>query len=195
MEHTKDALILAVDDTPGDLDLLTRILEREGYRLAPAKDGAQTLEAAAKERPDLILLDVTMPGMDGLELCRRLKAAPTTHDIPIIFVTGQSGSEEILAGFEAGAVDYVTKPYRIPELLARVHVHVELRRVQNEVRTLRGILPTCSYCKQIRDEQGTWHAIEFFISQHSEAQFSHGICPGCLAVHFPDARLGAADPG
>ena len=188
MEQAKGSLILAVDDTPSDLELFATILEREGYSLALAKDGLQALDIAAKEKPDLILLDILMPGMGGLETCRRLKADPATRDIPVIFVTANAGSDEVLAGFEAGAVDYVTKPFRIPELLARVHVQAELRHVQREIRTLHGILPTCAHCKKIRDEKGTWHSIEAYISQHSEAHFSHGICPDCIPIYFPDAH-------
>jgi sigma-B regulation protein RsbU (phosphoserine phosphatase) len=193
MDQAKGSLILAVDDTPSDLALLAQILEREGYSLALAKDGSQALDIAAKEKPDLILLDIFMPGMDGIEICRRLKADPATQEIPVIFVTSQSGSDEVLAGFEAGAVDYVTKPFRIPELLARVHVQAELRRVQREIRTLRGILPTCAHCKKIRDEKGIWHSIESYISQHSEAHFSHGICPDCISIYFPDAHADTKD--
>jgi len=191
MEQGKGSLILAVDDTPSDLELLAKILEREGYSLALAKDGSQALDIAAKEKPDLILLDIFMPGMDGIEICRRLKADPAVQDIPVIFVTSQSGSDEVLAGFEVGAVDYVTKPFRIPELLARVHVQAELRRIQREIHTLHGILPTCAHCKKIRDEKGIWHSIESYISQHSEAHFSHGICPDCIAIYFPDAHADA----
>jgi len=185
MEDAKRPLILAVDDSAKDLDLLAKILEREGYEVALAMEGAQALAFAIRERPDLILLDVMMPGMDGFALCRGLKADPASQGIPVIFLTGKSESDEILSGFEAGAVDYVTKPFRIPELLARVHVHVELRCAQMEISTLRGILPTCAHCKKIRDDEGTWHAIEAYISQRSEAQFSHGLCPDCIPLFFP----------
>ena len=133
--------ILAVDDTPRDLDLLAQILEQQGYQLTLARDGAEALEMATRERPDLVLLDILMPGIDGIEVCRQLKAEPTTLDIPVIFLTSQSKPEDILIGFEAGAVDYVTKPFQIPELLARVHVHVKLRQAQQEIRTLRGFRP------------------------------------------------------
>jgi len=186
MELAQRSLVLVVDDTQRDRDLLSAVLEREGYEVLPAVDGAQALDLAARMKPALILLDILLPGMDGLEICRRLKADPATAGVPVIFLTGQSGSGQILAGFEAGAVDYVTKPFRMLELLARVHVHVELRRIQNEVRVLRGILPTCSGCKKIRDEQGAWHAIESYITQRSEAQFSHGLCPDCIPIYFPD---------
>lgn len=185
MEQTKGFLILAADDTPGDLELLAAVLGREGYTLALAEEGVQALALATHEPPDLILLDILMPGMDGLEICRRLKTDPVTQDIPVIFVTANTDLDVILSGFQVGAADYVTKPFRIPELLARVHVHAELRRVHREVQRLHGILPTCAHCKKIRDEQGTWHSIESYISKRSEAHFSHGICPDCIAIHYP----------
>lgn len=186
MEQVRRSRILAVDDKPRSLELLSKILGREGYNLAFAAEGSDALELAAKEKPDLILMDILMPGMNGIEVCRRLKADPATQGIPLIFLTSQTGSDEILAGFEAGAVDYVTKPFRIPELLARVHVHVELRRARQEIRTLRGILPTCSHCKKIRDEQGRWHPIESYIAERTEAEFSHGFCPECIPIYFPE---------
>ena len=107
----------------------------------------------------------------------------------MIFLTGKGSPEEILLGFQAGAVDYVPKPFHIQELLARVRVHVELRRLQGELRSLHGILPTCAGCKKIRDAQGTWHAIEAYISEHSAALFSHGLCPECLPIYFPEAAV------
>jgi DNA-binding response OmpR family regulator len=188
MEQVRRPRILAVDDTRQNLELLTKILERCGYDVALALDGSEALELAAKENPDLILMDILMPGMNGIEVCRRLKADPATHGIPVIFLTSKTESVEILEGFEAGAVDYVTKPFRVSELLARVHVHVELRRAQHEIRTLRGILPTCSHCKKIRDEQDRWHSIESYIAERSEAEFSHGFCPDCIPIYFPDFR-------
>jgi DNA-binding response OmpR family regulator len=186
MAHTEPTLILVVDDSARDRELLARILEREGHTPILAPDGHQALALALQHKPDLVLLDVFMPGMDGLEVCRKLKADPATEGVPVIFLTGRSQSLDILTGFQAGAVDYVTKPFQIPELLARVQVHLELRRAHREIRSLRGILPTCAHCKRIRDGSGTWHDIETYISRHSEAMFSHGICPECIPVFFPD---------
>lgn len=193
MEQSTGARILAVDDTTSDLDLLARILGREGYTLVLARNGSEALAKASQEVPDLILLDAVMPAMDGIEVCTRLKADPATQGIPVIFVTAKSEADEILAGFDAGAVDYVTKPFRIPELLARVQVHLELRRAQREIHTLRGILPTCANCKKIRDEKGTWQPIESYISQRSEASFSHGLCPDCIPIYFPKVNPNAPD--
>ncbi|GLH73415.1 hypothetical protein GETHLI_19170 [Geothrix limicola] len=192
MERSESFLILAVDDTPSDLDLIATILGREGYTLALAEGGLRALELAAQGKPDLVLLDLLMPGVDGLETCRRLKGDPATAAIPVIFVTADSELDVILACFEAGASDYIIKPFRVPELLARIRVHAELRHVQHEIRKLHGLLPICAHCKKIRADQGTWHAIETYISQHSEAQFSHGICPDCVGIYFPDAELQAS---
>lgn len=185
MEIAHRPLILAADDSRRDRDILAHILEREGYQFLLAAEGTEALALAAQHIPDLILLDVLMPDLNGLEVCQTLKADPTTQNIPVIFLTGQVDSNDILFGFEAGAVDYVTKPFRVAELLARMNVHLELRRVQKEIRTLQGLLPTCASCKKIRDEAGTWHPIESYISQRSEAKFSHGLCPECIPNFFP----------
>lgn len=194
MDQAKRPIILAVDDTSEHLELLAKVLEGNGYEPCLAADGPQALEQAVSAKPDLILLDVLLPGMDGMEVCRRLKADPATLEVPVIFLTCKSDSSDIMAGFEVGAVDYVAKPFRIPELLARVRVHVELRRATQEIRTLRGILPTCAYCKRIRDEQGAWHTLESFVTGRTEARFSHGICQDCIPLYFPDFGEGAAKP-
>jgi DNA-binding response OmpR family regulator len=194
LEEAKRPIILAVDDTPAQLQLLAKVLEGDGYQPILATGGLQALALVAKESPDLILLDVLMPGMDGMEVCRRLQADPATWDIPVIFLTAKSDANDLLAGFQAGAVDYVAKPFRIPELLARVRVHVDLRRARLEIRTLRGILPTCAHCKRIRDHQGTWHTLESYLTEHTEARFSHGMCPACIPVYFPGFEEGVARP-
>lgn len=185
MGNITSPLILAADDSEGDRDILSRILEREGYQVAMATAGSEALEMAVHQQPDLILLDVVMPDMDGIEVCRRLQSDPATQGIPLIFLTCQANSDDILAGFDVGAVDYVTKPFRVSELVARVAVHIKLRRAQMEIHTLHGLLPTCASCKKIRDEDGAWQAIEVYISQRSAASFSHGLCPDCIPVYFP----------
>jgi DNA-binding response OmpR family regulator len=194
LEEAKRPIILAVDDTPEQLQLLEKVLEGDGYQPVLVASGLEALAWVAKEKPDLILLDVLMPELDGMKVCRALQADPATWDIPVIFLTAKSEAEDILAGFQAGAVDYVAKPFRIPELLARVRVHVDLRRARLEIRTLRGILPTCAHCKRIRDHQGTWHTLESYLTEHTEARFSHGICPDCIPVYFQDFGEGMGRP-
>jgi response regulator RpfG family c-di-GMP phosphodiesterase len=125
--------ILAIDDTPASLRLLTDILKAEGYEVRSAISGELALHAAAAQAPELILLDVSMPGMDGFEVCRRLKALEQTHDVPVIFVSAMSEMVEKLKGFELGAVDYVTKPYQREELLARMRTHLELHRLRHHL--------------------------------------------------------------
>jgi putative two-component system response regulator len=128
--------ILAVDDTPASLRLLTDLLKTEGYDVRSAISGELALHAAASELPDLILLDIRMPAMDGYEVCRRLKANPETRDVPVIFVSAAVEMSEKLKGFEIGAVDYVTKPYQREELLARVRTHLELNSLRNHLEEL-----------------------------------------------------------
>ncbi|MDO8207095.1 MAG: EAL domain-containing protein [Gallionella sp.] len=125
--------ILAVDDTPASLRLLTDILKAEGYEVRAAISGELALRAAKVHPPELVLLDIRMPGMDGYEVCRRLKADPVTRDVPVIFLSAASETLDKVQGFEAGAVDYVTKPYQRDELLARVRTHLELNRLRHHL--------------------------------------------------------------
>ena len=120
--------VLIVDDEPVNVDLLEQELADAGYRTLSAASGEQAIEIAARDKPDLILLDVMMPGIDGYEACRRLKAAEATRPIPVIFLTALSDSFEKVRGFGAGAVDYVTKPFDLEELLARIRTHLGLRK-------------------------------------------------------------------
>ena len=128
--------ILAVDDTPNSLRLLTDILKEEGYEVRSAISGELALHAAASHPPDLVLLDIRMPEMDGYEVCRRLKADPATLDVPVIFVSAVSETDEKVKGFEMGAVDFVTKPYQRDELMARVRTHLELNRLRHHLEDL-----------------------------------------------------------
>lgn len=135
MEKTikNKAKILVVDDTPASLKLLTDIMKAEGYDVRSAINGELALNAASSNPPDLILLDIRMPEMDGFEVCKRLKSVAATQDVPVIFVTAASETDEKVRGFELGAVDYVTKPYQRDELLSRVHAHLELHQLRHHL--------------------------------------------------------------
>ena len=134
--------ILVVDDTPANLQALAATLKEKGFQISVATNGKQALEAVGRVRPDLILLDVMMPEMDGFEACRKLKSSKATCDIPIIFLTARAETEDIVKGFELGAVDYVPKPFNAPELLARVNTHLTMEPVHREnERLLLSILP------------------------------------------------------
>ena len=125
--------ILVVDDVVQNLQVLCSILAKEKYRLAVARNGMQALDTAEKVKPELILLDVMMPELDGFEVCKRLHDSPATRDIPVIFLTAKTELESVVKGFEIGAVDYVTKPFNEAELLARVRTHLELKRAREEL--------------------------------------------------------------
>jgi len=128
--------VLVVDDIARNLQVVGTLLRHEGYEVMPATSGADALEGVQAQVPDLILLDMMMPEMDGLEVCRRLKANPAVQNIPIIFLTASNEMEHLIKGFEAGAVDYVTKPFNAPELLARVRTHLELRHARERLREM-----------------------------------------------------------
>ena len=132
----QETTILVVDDTPTNLQVLFELLNQEGYRVASAKDGAAALARVESFIPDLILLDIMMPEMDGLEACCQLKANPATQDIPIIFMTALSDTIDKVQGLALGAVDYITKPIQHEEVLARVQVHLQLHHVTQMLEQL-----------------------------------------------------------
>ena len=134
--------ILIVEDTPANIQTLTATLKQKGYQISVATNGKQALDVLTRVRPDLILLDVMMPEMDGFETCRRLKESEQWHQIPVIFLTAKTDTADIVKGFELGAVDYVAKPFNAHELLARVNTHLTIDRLHREnERLLLSILP------------------------------------------------------
>ncbi len=177
--EAKPFSILIVDDEPKNIQLLGNILTNEAYEVEFATDGEGALEWVAGKKFDLILLDVMMPGMDGYTVCRKIKSNDERKNIPIIFLTAKSESEDIVEGFNVGGSDYITKPFKTPELLARIKMHVEMK-------TLRGLLPICANCKDVRDDEGTWKRIETYIEEHSNALFSHGLCSKCEEEIYGD---------
>ena len=132
--------ILAVDDTPANLEVLIEFLEGEGFDIAIATGGEKALELAGNSKPDLILLDVMMPGIDGFETCRRLMEQEDLEDVPVIFVTARNDLEAIMQGFKAGGDDYVTKPFNKVELLARIRTRLERVVLARDVAELRAKL-------------------------------------------------------
>jgi CheY-like chemotaxis protein len=185
--------VLIAEDDPVSRRVLETFLRRWGYEVESFHDGASTWERLQDpEAPSLVILDWMMPGMGGVEICRRVRElGRLTY---LILLTSRTGSEDIVEGLEAGADDYVTKPFNREELRARVQGGarvVELQRSLAErvaeleqalarVKQLQGLLPICSYCKKIRDDGNYWRQVEAYITEHSEAVFSHGICPECF---------------
>jgi DNA-binding NtrC family response regulator len=134
--------ILIVDDTPANLDLLTAALEPRGYEVLAASGGEAGLRIAAKALPDLILLDVVMPGRDGFAICRELKAEDATREIPVLFITARQETADVLNGFRVGAVDYILKPFQAEEVVSRVETHLKIRRLTRELQERNAELET-----------------------------------------------------
>lgn len=154
---TKGSKILVVDDKKENLELMTNILEKEGYDVAFAMDGEKAIRVASLYQPDLILLDVMMPGIDGFETCRMMKSLSDLRDIPVIFVTGRVEVSDIVQAFQIGAVDYVTKPIRHEEICARVTTHLQLRKLMtirdNLIGQLRNQNIDLERLAQVKEEQ------------------------------------------
>lgn len=192
----KASRILIVDDDHLNIKLLTIFL-REDYKITAVNNGESALEAVQDNLlPDLILLDIMMPGIDGYEVCKRLKENERTQNIPVIFVTAVKEIEDAARGFKMGAVDYIEKPLNPLLVKARVDLHIKLHQTMQElkdalsqVKQLRGLLPICMYCKKIRDDNGYWNQLEAYLGQHLEAEFSHGICRECAKEHYPGLDL------
>ncbi|MCP4689578.1 MAG: response regulator [Desulfobacterales bacterium] len=180
MGDDEKSLILIIDDDQKNIQVLASALEENGYEYALFLEGDKALKYLRNEKPDLILLDILMPGMDGYEVCREIKRDNTNKNIPIIFLTAKTEMEDLVKGFDLGCVDYIRKPFQIPEMLARVKTYIGYKRALDEINTLRGIIPICVKCKKVRDDEGLWGRVELYIEAHSDASFSQGMCPECM---------------
>lgn len=197
-EHRRS--ILVVDDNSDNLRLLAQLLTEHHYKARLATNGSRALATVIKEAPDLILLDVMMPGIDGFEVCRQLKADERTAGIPVIFISALHETIDKVKAFSLGGVDYISKPFQEEEVIARVKTHLsisilqrrlskknaELEKALAEIKILRGIIPICASCKKIRNDEGYWQQLEIYIQDHSDAEFSHGICDECIPKLYPE---------
>ncbi len=200
--------VLVVDDTRENLRLLIRILAENGYKVRPVTNGRMAIIAAQIVPPDIILLDIMMPDMNGFEVCAQLKTDPRTQDIPVIFISALDEIDDKVRAFDEGGVDYITKPFEAGEVLARINTHLTIRNLQktlqmrnnalkeknrqlqqalDSVKTLSGLLPICANCKKIRDDEGYWEDVEIYIRNHSGAVLSHGLCPDCVVTLYPES--------
>ena len=201
---------LIAEDDPETARLLRALLVKWGYEVITTRDGAEVWEVLqSEEAPRLAILDVMMPYLSGIEVCQKVRQMPGRASLYIILLTAMASREDIVAGLAAGADDYITKPFDIQELRARVQVGLRIVELQEslstrikeleealaQVKQLRGLLPICSYCKKIRDDQNYWQKVESYLSQHSEARVSHSVCPECYEqivkpelekLHHPD---------
>lgn len=187
--------ILIAEDDVVTARLLMRLIDSWGYGVTAVNDGAAALAILqADDAPQLALLDWMIPGLNGPEVCRMARERQSSTPTYVILLTSRDARADVVAGLEAGADDYIVKPFdpeelrarlkagvRIIDLQQRLAIHVgELELALANVRRLSGLLPICSYCKAIRDDSDYWHQVEEYVAVHSEAQFSHGICPKCF---------------
>ncbi len=198
--------ILLVDDEKPSLLIMKGFLE-DDFDISEAANGKEALAKSEEWKPDLMLLDILMPDMSGLEVCREIKGNSRYPDISIIIVTSKMEDSSLKEGLEAGAVDYIKKPFTGTELHARVKSALSLRhslqslkaanqekeqviarleQALGEVKTLSGLLPICSNCKKIRNDEGYWKLVEEYFEEHSEVTFTHGICDECAEKLYPD---------
>jgi len=175
----KSSLILIVDDNISNLQVLGALLSQKEYEIAVATDAVKALEFLENDVPDLMLLDVMMPGTNGYDLCKKIKTIDKLIEIPVLFLTALTDPDDIIKGFDAGGVDYISKPFNNAELLARIKTHIGLKKAKDELKVLRGTLPICVRCRKIKDEDGYWQIVEEYIENHTELLFSHGLCDGC----------------
>jgi len=186
--------ILIAEDDAVSRRLLETALSKWGYEPIVTTDGLQALEILVQPgAPSLAVLDWMMPGMDGAEVCRRVRSQGADRLLYIILLTAKARKQDIVQGLTAGADDYIIKPFDRAELKARISTGERILRLQAElaarvkelelalanVKLLQGLLPICCYCKKIRNDQNYWQQVDTYIADHSEAQFTHGICPEC----------------
>jgi DNA-binding response OmpR family regulator len=195
--------ILIADDDAISRRLALHALSGCGADVATAEDGqAAWRQIQERAQSTVLILDRMMPGLDGVDLCRSARLLPTFPPLYIVMVTSAAETADVTAGLDAGADDYVVKPFKAAELKARAQVGMRMVTLQESmarrladleqalanVKQLRGLLPMCSYCKKIRVDDRYWQQLEGYLTDHSDAEFSHGICPECFPAVLDDAR-------
>jgi sigma-B regulation protein RsbU (phosphoserine phosphatase) len=186
--------ILIAEDDLVSRKMLEATLTRWGYEVLVTCDGQAALQAlTGPDAPRVAILDWMMPSLDGVDVCRRVREGGVAQPPYVILLTAKGNKEDIVSGLEAGADDYIIKPFDREELRARLQAGLRIITLQNQlaarvreleeaiarIRTLQGLLPICSYCKRVRNDGDYWQQVESYISDHSDARFSHGICPDC----------------
>lgn len=204
-----DLAVLCVEDERAAREELLLLLRRRAREVWVAEHGALGLELFCAHTPDLVMTDLRMPGLDGLQLARTLREL--RPEVQLIATTAHSDRAVLLEAIEVGFDHYVLKPIEVDRLEAamakcaqqvatakaiaayqaeRERLIAELQVSHTEVKTLRGILPICAWCKNVRDDHGYWKQVEQYVHEHTEADFSHTICPKCIERHYPEVKHG-----
>lgn len=204
-ERTK-LKILEIDDNLDTMQAVKALLARKlpGVSVFAANTGAKGLALAAAEDPDVILLDIIMPGMDGFEVCRRLKADDRLRAIPVVFVTADKiDKESRIKAIEVGADGFLRKPFEVEELVSSIRTMVKIKadaaaqgeeaeRLRDlgkafpQARSLSRLLPICSCCKKVYSEKGCWEEVDKYFKEHMNIHFTHGCCPACAHKLYPE---------
>jgi len=187
-------VLIADDDSALRHGIFTHLL-RWGYEPTQCANGTEALSVLrSSQPPPMALLDWNMPGANGLEICREIRSVPDLASMYVVLLTAHTARDQMVTGLDCGADEYMVKPVDWELLRARLQIGARIvtlqqslsRRVQelqsalDTVKVLSGLLPICSYCKRIRDDNDYWQQLECYVSEHSNAQFSHGICPSCF---------------
>ena len=207
---SKPFKVLLVTDNPEILRLSVKILRKAGYAVLEEITGKGSLDIVRTHHPDLIVLDTTLPDLTGTEVCRQIKNDESLEDIFVILASESRVSSECLAdGLDSGADAYIILPISNKEFLARVHAGERIKRAEDalrekerqqevlvaqlkealsEIKTLKGFIPICASCKKIRDDEGYWDQLEAYISKHTDAKFTHGLCPECAEKYRDEMK-------
>jgi phosphoserine phosphatase RsbU/P len=187
--------ILIAEDDPVSCRILEMTLTAWGHSVSVARDGRAAWDILRQsDSPSLAILDIMMPEMDGCEVCRKVRELSVVIPPYLILLTAMTAKEDVVRGIKSGANDYLTKPFHREELKVRVEVGIqmldlqrvladrvkELEEALSQVKQLQGLLPICSYCKKVRDDQNYWQKVDTYLSDRIDVQFSHGVCPECL---------------
>jgi len=197
--------ILIADDDPVSRCFLELTLSKWGYEVVSTCDGYQALSVLERDAPAMAILDWMMPGIDGTDVCRKIRAKNDATPSYIILLTAKGANDDIIEGFDAGADDYVIKPFNRRELHARIKVGLRVTELQrtlaervfelegalSRVRQLQGLLPICSYCKKVRDDKNYWQQVDSYITKHTDVEFSHSICPACYEAVLQQINSGS----
>ncbi len=209
MSATNEHLdVLLAEDSQEQREYLEVLLSEWGYRVVSVADGVEAWRVLmGADAPPLLLLDAIMPGLSGLQVCRKLRESRARRASHIILLTARAAPEDVEAGLDAGADDFVAKPFNATELRARLRAGeryvrlqkelsrrvVEVKSAMERIRQLEGILPLCSYCRRIREGERAWLPLESFLARQSKTTFSHDICPDCWS-HVVEPEVRALSP-
>jgi phosphoserine phosphatase RsbU/P len=187
--------VLVADDDAVSRSILKAMLERLGHQVSEAQDGRQAWEIFDRQPTRVVVSDWVMPALDGLDLCRRVRERPQTDYAYFILLSGMmTGKDDYRLAMDRGVDDFLTKPLDQDAIWMRLRVAERILGLTSQVKQLEGLIPICSYCRRIRQDDNVYERLESYVEKHSQAVFSHGICPECAGKHFPK-HAPAALPG